>query len=112
MTNIKDALVAAKRRGVEVKMVCDKNQWSVQSRQCPQLASEINVRRSSNTYPTHDKFMVVDEKYVLTGSHNWTQAATGYGSNKGNDENLVAISDMAIASSYDQEFERIYLAGT
>jgi phosphatidylserine/phosphatidylglycerophosphate/cardiolipin synthase-like enzyme len=56
--------------------------------------------------------MVVDVKYVLTGAYNWTQAATGYGSNQGNEENLVAISDRAIASSYDQQFQRIYLAGT
>jgi len=112
MANIKDALVAAKRRGVDVRMVCDKDQWSAQGSQCPQLANEIDVKRSSNTYLTHDKFMVVDGKFVLTGSYNWTQAATGYGSNKGNDENLIAISDMTIASSYDQQFQRIYLAGT
>ena len=112
MANIKDALVAAKRRGVEVKLVCDKSQWSVQSSQCPQLANVIDVRKSSNTYLTHDKFMVVDGRYVLTGSYNWTQAATGYESNQGNDENLIAISDMTIASSYDQQFQRIYLAGT
>lgn len=112
MANIKDALVAAKRRGVEVRMVCDKSQWSAQGSQCPQLANEIDVKRSSNTYLTHDKFMVVDGKFVLTGSYNWTQAATGYGSNQGNDENLIAICDMTIASSYDQQFQRIYSAGT
>jgi phosphatidylserine/phosphatidylglycerophosphate/cardiolipin synthase-like enzyme len=112
MANIKDALVAAKRRGVEVEMVCDKGQWSAQGSQCPQLENQIDVRRSSNTYLTHDKFMVVDGKFVLTGSYNWTQSATGYGSGQGNDENLIVISDMNIASSYDQQFQRIYLAGT
>lgn len=112
MANIKDALVAAKLRGVEVMMVCDKDQWNVQYSQCPQLVNEIDVRRSSNTYLTHDKFMVVDGKYVLTGSYNWTQSATGYASNQGNDENLIVINDLTIASSYDQQFQRIYLAGT
>jgi phospholipase D len=112
MANIKDALVAAKRRGVYVRIVCDKGQWTAQGSQCPQLANEIDVRRSSNTYLTHDKFMVVDDKFVLTGSYNWTQSATGYASNQRNDENLIVISDMSIASSYDQQFQRIYLAGT
>lgn len=80
MANIKDALVAAKHRGVDVKMVCDKGRWSAQGSQCPQPTNEIDVKSSSNKYLTHDKFMVVDGKYVLTGSYNWTQAATGYGS--------------------------------
>ena len=34
----------------------------------------------------HDKFAVIDNKTVITGSHNWSEAA-----NHGNDETLIVI---------------------
>jgi phosphatidylserine/phosphatidylglycerophosphate/cardiolipin synthase-like enzyme len=51
----------------------------------------------------HHKFAVVDQKMVITGSHNWTQAA-----NHGNDETLLVIRSPVVAAHYQREFERLY----
>lgn len=52
----------------------------------------------------HHKFAVIDKQTVITGSHNWSQAA-----NNGNDEALLVIHSPVIAAHYQQEFERLYI---
>lgn len=51
----------------------------------------------------HHKFGVIDNQTVITGSHNWSEAA-----NFGNDETLVVIENPVIAAHYTREFERLY----
>nr|WP_245911891.1 DUF655 domain-containing protein [Calothrix elsteri] len=51
----------------------------------------------------HHKFGIIDNKIVITGSHNWSEAA-----NFGNDETLLIIENPVIAAHYHREFERLY----
>ncbi|MDB9451918.1 DUF655 domain-containing protein [Dolichospermum circinale] len=51
----------------------------------------------------HDKFAVIDNKTVITGSHNWSEAA-----NNGNDETLIVIENPTVAAHYQREFDRLY----
>ena len=51
----------------------------------------------------HHKFAVVDEKMVITGSHNWSASA-----NYQNDETVLVIENPAVAAHYQREFERLY----
>ncbi|WP_442940616.1 DUF655 domain-containing protein [Nostoc sp.] len=51
----------------------------------------------------HHKFGVIDSQTVITGSHNWSDAA-----NKGNDETLVVIESPIVAAHYVREFARLY----
>ena len=51
----------------------------------------------------HNKFGVVDQQTVLTGSHNWTDAA-----NHGNDETLLVVHSSVVAAHYQREFDRLY----
>ncbi len=60
------------------------------------------------TLPTgdllHHKFAVIDRRTVITGSHNWSNAA-----NYSNDETLLAIEDNStVAAHFDREFDRLY----
>ncbi|MEH2194749.1 MAG: DUF655 domain-containing protein [Nostoc sp.] len=51
----------------------------------------------------HHKFGVIDSQTVITGSHNWSDAA-----NNGNDETLVVIQNPIVAAHYVREFTRLY----
>jgi phosphatidylserine/phosphatidylglycerophosphate/cardiolipin synthase-like enzyme len=60
------------------------------------------------TLPTgdllHHKFAIVDRRTVITGSHNWSNAA-----NYRNDETLLVIQDNpTVAAHFDREFNRLY----
>jgi len=51
----------------------------------------------------HHKFGVIDNKIVITGSHNWTEAA-----NKTNDETMLIVRNPTVAAHFQREFERLY----
>ncbi|CAD5962564.1 DUF655 domain-containing protein [Planktothrix agardhii] len=51
----------------------------------------------------HHKFGIIDGKIVITGSHNWTEAA-----NTQNDETLIVVENPTVASHFQREFERLY----
>ncbi|MCC5609076.1 phospholipase D-like domain-containing protein [Nostoc sp. CHAB 5834] len=51
----------------------------------------------------HHKFGVIDNQTVITGSHNWSDAA-----NNGNDETVVVIESSIVAAHYVREFARLY----
>ncbi len=51
----------------------------------------------------HHKFAVIDHHLVITGSHNWSQAA-----NSLNDENTLIIDNPTVAAHYEREFQRLY----
>jgi competence ComEA-like helix-hairpin-helix protein len=51
----------------------------------------------------HHKFGVIDGQTVITGSHNWSEAA-----NHNNDEALLVIKNPTVAAHYMGEFARLY----
>ncbi len=55
----------------------------------------------------HHKFAVLDQNMVITGSHNWTNAA-----NYSNDETLLVVQSPVVAAHFQREFERLYKNAT
>lgn len=51
----------------------------------------------------HHKFAIIDGNQVITGSHNWSEAA-----NTNNDETLVIVNNLLVAAHFQREFSRIY----
>jgi phosphatidylserine/phosphatidylglycerophosphate/cardiolipin synthase-like enzyme len=101
---IRDALIRARDRGVEVKVVMERDQADEKGSEYESLLrAGVDVRLDGNPYLMHHKFMVIDGKIVVTGSYNWS-----YGAEERNDENLVVISSPDIAKLYEAEFNRIW----
>ncbi|MGA1622242.1 MAG: phospholipase D-like domain-containing protein [Synechocystis sp.] len=51
----------------------------------------------------HHKLALVDDHFVITGSHNWSPAA-----NHSNDETVLILDNPAIAAHYQRELDRLY----
>ncbi|MDV2992925.1 MAG: hypothetical protein N4J56_002579 [Chroococcidiopsis sp. SAG 2025] len=51
----------------------------------------------------HSKMAILDNRQVITGSHNWSEAA-----NYSNDETLIIIDHPTVAAHYEREFDRLY----
>ncbi len=116
---IAQALVAAKNRGVDVRVLVDGPQsaalrggWAEAIEMLD--AAKVPLRR---VYPDgdkksrstdagrakfHHKFVVIDGERVLTGSFNWTVLA-----DEENYENLVTLTGK-VATKYADEFERVW----
>ena len=101
-----DALVAAKTRGVDVAIKTDKLQSAGQAQSAAIARLEevgITVEVSMQSRLLHDKFAVIDERSVITGSFNWTQSAENR-----NRENLVILDCPDVAQSFIAEWELIF----
>lgn len=78
---IAEALIAAKRRGVDVKVIADKEQiHRIRTSLISKMAAEgVPVFTDSEHASAHNKVMVIDagspEATLITGSFNFTQAA-------------------------------------
>ena len=97
-------LVKANERGVKVRLYMDQEQVVYPFSQSRFLVQNgINIRISTNNYNMHNKFAVIDNRLLLTGSYNWTFSA-----NHRNDENLMVIDDPEIISRYQKYFEKLW----
>lgn len=90
--------------GVDVAGVFEKVGSSTDAAELRTLyCAGVPARRDENGGFMHNKVVIVDERYVVTGSLNFsTNAETS------NDENVLIIDNPDIARLYMQEFERIW----
>lgn len=95
------ALLKAKRRGVDVQIVTDKSQIKANGSIVARLhAKKIPVFVDHRVAIAHNKTMIIDNRIVLTGSYNWTNAAE-----KRNAENLVIFYNHAgLVKDYTQNW--------
>jgi len=65
-------------------------------------ANEIGVPNLERGDVLHHKFAVIDNKTVVIGSQNWSDAA-----NYVNDETLIVVEAIGVSEQYTQEYERL-----
>lgn len=98
--SIANTLIKAHQRGVEVSVLVDRSQKYEKYTQIYNLiAAGIPLYIDRVQGIAHNKVMIIDGKYVLTGSFNWSKAAE----NK-NAENLLLIQDPKLAALYTENW--------
>ena len=101
---ITDAVLEARRRKVEVRIVTDDQKSYDRGSDVEELArAGIPVAVDTSDKHMHHKFAIFDERTLLTGSYNWTRSAF-----TSNEENIVVITDDPLIESFSQEFERLW----
>lgn len=109
------ALVQARRRGLKVQVIIDRafdkdngiskgnflNQERVPIRRVSGVGKDKNP---GDKGLMHQKFAVIDQTIVVTGSYNWTLSAEKF-----NHENLLVFRDARpLADEYRREFFRLW----
>ncbi len=99
---IAEHLIAAKKRGVNVKVILDKSQKTQRYSASHFLVHQhIPCWIDDKPAIAHNKVMIIDEKEVITGSFNFTKAAQAH-----NAENLLVIRDPELAQIYLKNWQR------
>jgi phosphatidylserine/phosphatidylglycerophosphate/cardiolipin synthase-like enzyme len=94
-SGIVEALIHAKERGIDVRLIADKNTpCERNSAVGPLAAAGVPIWIDDQARIAHAKTMVIDGAVTLTGSYNWTRGAAA------NSENLNLISSPAVAAAY------------
>jgi len=94
--DIANAIVEAASRNVEIRIILETFQagskWSVSN-----FLAENNVDFILDENPRvfHHKVMIIDNKYVVTGSYNYTISAQNY-----NDENILIVESSKFVEAY------------
>src|SRR5262249_7900570 len=99
---IADALIAAKNRGVQIRILADSSQASGTGSDIAKLESNgFQLKRTNGGGGgiLHDKFAIFDGRLVLTGSYNWSTAAED-----DNDENAVFIRNTSVIAAFQTNF--------
>jgi phosphatidylserine/phosphatidylglycerophosphate/cardiolipin synthase-like enzyme len=103
-----DAMIQRANQGVSVAGVIDKTQsGGIGSELGTLFCARIAVRQDGNPQFMHNKVIIVDERWVVTGSLNFSTSAE-----EDNDENVIIIDNPEIARLYLQAFDRVYAVAT
>lgn len=121
-----NALVDAKKRGVIVRGLADATQDNINIyKDTDELAFALKTVKNDYLSPTkmrnptsqnyefditnaimHNKFFIVDNQYVWTGSTNVSSTCMNYNAN-----NVIVIDSAQIANLFSQEFNQMYEKG-
>jgi phosphatidylserine/phosphatidylglycerophosphate/cardiolipin synthase-like enzyme len=94
-SGIVEALIRAKERGVDVRLIADKTTpCERESGIKPLAAAGVPVWIDDQARIAHAETMVIDGAVTLTGSMNWTLGAAV------NSEDLNLVSSAAVAAAY------------
>ncbi|MEJ2010355.1 MAG: phospholipase D-like domain-containing protein [Acidobacteriota bacterium] len=106
------ALGEARNRGLQVRLLVDRNKYEKTSA-TRELLAENSVPfhaiygRKKKGSKLHHKFAVLDGHVLLTGSYNWTIE-----SEEKNYDHMLIIRDPKLVLAYQHEFDRLWPSET
>lgn len=99
-SDLTNALINAKKRGVDVRIIMDANGTSTSNSKHSLLRlNNVPLKTENYAGKMHSKSIIIDDKYVICGSMNFSNS----GENK-NDENMLIIENQKIAQFYKKFF--------
>lgn len=99
-----EELILAKKRGVDVRIIADALNASERHSRIKDLrAGGVPVKIENYAGKMHSKTMIIDDKYLLLGSMNFS-----YSGENRNDENFMVIANPEAARFYRGYFEYLW----
>jgi hypothetical protein len=103
---IADALIAAKNRGVTIRILADSSQANGTGADIARLETagfQLKRTNGGGGGILHDKYAIFDGRLLVTGSYNWSTNAE-----ENNDENAVFIRDRAVIAAFQTNFNSMW----
>ncbi|KAJ2453456.1 hypothetical protein EV183_002209 [Coemansia sp. RSA 2336] len=103
---VANAIIDAKERGVEVRIITDDEQLDCKGNDVQRLQDDHQIPFKTDNDPSkfmHSKFAVIDKRAVWCGSYNWTVAGRRH-----NNEAVVCTNDPDTAHAFSSEFDKLW----
>lgn len=101
---IAEAILAAHRRGVRVRVITDNEKSEDLGSDIPKfLAAGMPLKVDRTPYHMHHKFAIFDGRRLLNGSYNWTRGAA-----RDNEENLTDTADPRLLAAFQAQFDELW----
>lgn len=102
------ALVEANQSGVDVRGVMDAETARNSTGSEYEMLHKAKIAvLDANKGLMHHKVIIVDQRWVVLGSYNFTASAE-----KSNNENLLILDNPGLAAKFEDEFEKLYTQAT
>jgi phosphatidylserine/phosphatidylglycerophosphate/cardiolipin synthase-like enzyme len=106
LNSLADALIAADKRGVQVRLVIDSE--NLETPEVAEVTGRMQKAGVAITFDAreafmHNKFIVIDRRLVWMGSWNMTENDTYR-----NNNNMLRLRSQLAANAYQQEFEAMF----
>ena len=97
---LNQALISAKARGVDVKIIVDATSAGSKYSSVKYLRENgISAKTENRAGKMHMKSIIIDDKYSIIGSMNFTKSGEKY-----NDENVVIIDNSQLTAEFKKQF--------
>lgn len=103
---IVNAILQAKKRGVNVRIITDKQQatYKYERTELAMLSNaKIPIKINNHKGFMELRVTIIDKKVITTGSYNYNDEAT-----INNDDVLEIISDIKVAENFESQFQRMW----
>lgn len=100
LDDLADELINAKQRGINIKIILENQQITQYSEYQKLKANNIDVILDNRPFLMHNKFCVIDEETLITGSMNFSVNGIN-----NNDESLLIIKDKNLSLQYYNYFK-------
>jgi phosphatidylserine/phosphatidylglycerophosphate/cardiolipin synthase-like enzyme len=105
-SDMAQAFLKAKGRGVKVRMIADSKQAKMKSSKITYLIHQgilVKVLGGKGEGLMNHRFAILDGKKVITGSYDWSRflESSSY-------ENVLILTDSDVVASYQKEFDRLW----
>ena len=101
---MESALIRAKQRGVDVKIIVDSTNVFVKGSSVKTLRETgIPVKVENYAGKLHSKSIIIDDKYILAGSMNFSNSGE-----RRNDENMLIVKNSRLTMFYREFFEYLW----
>ncbi|KAG2183477.1 hypothetical protein INT43_006483 [Umbelopsis isabellina] len=100
-----DALIAAHKRGVKIRIITDDQQAAIKGADAGRLQKDYGIPyKTDHTQGyMHNKFAIIDHKLMVSGSFNWSKGARFK-----NKENIIITNMPNLVKGFDGEFQRLW----
>ena len=107
--NFAKAIIEVFKRGIKVRVIADDECVKNYGSDVYKLAAAgIPCKTDSSAqFHMHNKYAIIDESVIITGSFNWTTQAIN-----NNQENLLFYEDKQMAEQYTLEFNKLWSSFT
>lgn len=101
---IAETIAGCHKMGIKVRILTDDGKVFDKGSDIFSLSKTgIEIKIDSHRSLMHHKFVVVDNKTVLSGSYNWTRTGSDI-----NNENIVITNQNRIVKAFMEEFDRLW----
>ena len=108
--DIRTALLRANDRGVQIRIIADNVPMIKNANSLIKLLIDdgfsVKLVHGVHGGIMHNKFCIFDQKFLFTGSFNWTDKEE-----QNNYENALFLADPRIIEEYQKEFSRVWALG-